>query len=124
MDSTLLYYAIGLLAIGVLVWFRTRGQVTSVYDAFDQFQDALDTAPQVVAAVEQLWQTGALPDKDDRLDAAMQRLGEWFPALTENQLRTAIEAAVWMAKQGVSVIEINGGEDDGELEPAGNPRWN
>lgn len=105
MDSSLLYYGLGLLVVAAIVWWRTRGNATSVYTAFDQFQDALETAPDVVRAVEQLWLTGALP-KDKRLAEAMRRLGEWFPDLTENQLRTAVEAGVFLLKQGIEVLEL------------------
>lgn len=93
------YYALGTLIVAALVWIRTKQPATSIYDTFNQFQDALTIAPSVVAAVEQLWQTGAIP-KDKRLDEAMRRLGEWFPALTEHQLRTIIEGTVWLLKQG------------------------
>lgn len=105
MDSSLVYYAVGLLVLVAIIGWRIGGRATSVYGAFEQFQDALEIAPDVVRAVEQLWLSGALP-KEARLTEAMKRLGEWFPGLTEQQLRTAVEAGVWLLKHGADVLDI------------------
>lgn len=102
----LLPYVFTLIVAAALVFMLNRQRPASdVDEAYIQWQDALDQAPLVVAAIEQLWVTGAIP-KDARLDEAMRQLGHWFPALTEQQLRTAIEAGVHLLKQGVDILEI------------------
>lgn len=102
--GVLLAGIVGLFVSGYVGYLVATGQrqVSTVYAALDQFQDALTLAPDIVRAVEQLWQTGAIP-KDERLNEAMKRLGEWFPDLTEQQLRTAIEAGVFLLKSGIAL---------------------
>lgn len=112
MDNSLIVYALGTLIVGIIVWLRTNQPAATLGDTFAQFQDALDAAPSVVAAVEQLWRTGEIP-KDARLDEAMRRLGEWFPDLTDQQLRTAIEAGVFVLKMGTEYLD--GDDADGIL---------
>ena len=124
MDSTLLYYAIGIIVLGALTWYTRSKSPDSVYDVFEQYQAAIELAPQVVAAVEQLWLTGEI-GKDDRLQEGVERLGQLVPALDPKTLRMFIEAAVWMAKQGVLAIELDGGDDDGgKPKPLFERSWN
>lgn len=104
MDA-IVYYVLGTLIVGVIVWLRTKQPAGSLQTAFDQFQSALDVAPDVVRATEQLWLTGEL-QKDGRLDFALLQLSEWFPALDETQLRTAVEFGVFAMKQAIDVVQI------------------
>jgi len=107
MDSTIIYYTVGLLLLGVLVWYRTKDKPVTPQVAVTEVRDALDAAPQVAAAIEQLWTSGAIP-KEKRLDEGIKRLGDLFPSLNEHQLRTAIEWGVWMLKNGFELLD----EDD------------
>jgi len=114
MDSTLIYYAIGLVLLGVLVWFRTKDKPVTPQVVVTEVRDMLDAAPSVAAAVEQLWTSGAIP-KDKRLDEGIKRLGDLFPSVTEHQLRTGIEWGVWMLKNGFELIDT-GDTVDGFLD--------
>lgn len=103
MDSTWIYIVTGLIALVILLWMAKQLPATSTASAFEQWQSALEQSQAIVTAGEQLYLTGKLP-KDKRLDWATARLEELFPDLNEDQVRAAIESAVYWLKLGVKQL--------------------
>lgn len=91
------------VAIVAWTWYRGEGNTGSVTGMAGDFLLASTHAQDVVAAAEQLWLTGQIP-ADGRLDYAMNRLHELFPGLSDTQLRTVVEAAVYFAKSGLAQV--------------------
>lgn len=98
MDSTLVYVALGLVALMVGVWAvkRQAGGPTSLREASDLVYEAMSTARTLVEGAEQLWQSGQLP-KDERFYAVFEPMERMYPNLDRDALRLTIEAAVrWL----------------------------
>lgn len=81
----------GIIAAGILI---ARGAgAAQVVERLTDVERAARAAREIVAAVEQLYQTGNLT-ADERLDYAADKLTEVFPQLSPDLIRLAIEAAV------------------------------
>ena len=93
-----------LAAVGVAggVYFKASGKGEES-DYFGTLGDAQNAAREAVAAAEQLWRTGQIPEtatgeKDPRFEWALDRLQALFPDLDENTLEMTIEASVFWLK--------------------------
>lgn len=112
MDVGMVYYGLGVLLIAALVVWMKRGQetsggVASLSETAAQLAQAASVAQDLVAAAEQLWQTGRLA-KDERSQWVMGQLADLFPGLDENQLEAMLEAAVYFLKMASALpISLN-----------------
>ena len=79
----------------LLAWLVLQRRPGSVDEAQAALAQAADLARVAVAAAEQLYRTGKLPDNDAKLDYALGLLEAQFPALESEQLVATIEAAVY-----------------------------
>ena len=86
-------------AVGVAGVAAQAGQCGQAQAA--ALAQAADLARVAVAAAEQLYRTGKLPDNDAKLDYALGLLEAQFPALESEQLVATIEAAVYWLKRVV-----------------------
>lgn len=125
MNDTAILYAVGVLLIGgLLYWLGNRNPAKSTAQVIEQVIQAGNLANDLVQTAEQLWLKGELP-KDDRFDFVMDELEALFPDLTEQQLRNAIESAVFWMKFGVQkfgelqIEEIDLDETSEKYTPSG-----
>ncbi len=79
----------------VVVWMRTRP--TTIDAAIGSIQSVSEVARTTVAAAEQLWLTGKLP-QDQRFTYALDLLQKEFPDLDTKQLTASVEAGVYWLK--------------------------
>lgn len=118
MDAPLLYFATGIVAILLMVWFARRGKTRLT----DQWHRAFALAQELVPAVEQLFQTGHIR-KEQRLDMVMRELRVHFPQLQEYHLRWAVENAVhWMNNNGL--VELTAVEETANVVNQATQRLN
>jgi hypothetical protein len=85
------------VGIALFVWNVVQGK-KPVEEWATTFQKALDDAGSLRDAAEQLWVSGQLA-KDERFNYAYTRLHTLWPALSEELLQAAVEAAVRSAKR-------------------------
>lgn len=94
MESTIGYFAVGIVALLLGILFARRKESTA-----DRWHRAFALAQEIVPAIEQLYLTQKIA-KDQRLDAVMAELRRHFPELEERHLRWAVENAVNLMNQG------------------------
>lgn len=97
---TVVGWTLAALAVGAATYFRFAGQGDNFLDSFEG--KAL-VARQAVAAVEQLWKTGQIK-KDERFAAAAGFVRRYYPALTDDQIKMTVEAAVFWLKQAAARV--------------------
>jgi hypothetical protein len=85
--------------IAALAWlaFSPVKSKRSVEDWQTTFGKAFEDASNLVNAAEQLWETGQIK-RTERFDYAYTRLHSLWPALNEDLLEAAVEAAVRQGK--------------------------
>jgi hypothetical protein len=97
MDSMgLLGWVVGAIGIALFVWTVVQGK-KPVDEWQTTFGKAFEDASNLVNAAEQLWETGQIK-RTERFDYAYTRLHSLWPALSEDLLQAAIEAAVRQGK--------------------------
>lgn len=106
MDAVeLVGWILAVVAAGIAVYFRLTGKSESDQLLLEKFYRYQSTAREAVAAAEQLWRTGQIPEadgvKDPRFVWAAERLEALFPQLSDEALEMTIEAAVFWLKGGV-----------------------
>lgn len=99
--GTMTAVAFGVVTLVLLAWLVLQRRPGSVDEAQAALAQAADLARVAVAAAEQLYRTGKLPDNDAKLDYALGLLEAQFPALESEQLVATIEAAVYWLKRVV-----------------------
>jgi len=97
--------------VGAFAWFRTRPG--TVQEMANIVSDAAYTARTLVEAAEQLGKTGKLPTNDAKFNFVLAELQRMYPALDAEQLRIAIEAAVYWLKTMRPVV----GKIEGTAQP-------
>lgn len=103
--TTIVYMMLAVLVGGVAVWLLLRrGQEMTPDTLFAGAQDAFVIAQTLVAAAEQLAQTGTI-SRDARFNYVFTRLRELFPSLSEDVLIAAIEGAVWLVTKSAAIIQ-------------------
>lgn len=110
MDETIVYYALGLIFMGGLLFWvgRQTGGAASLGDATGQVRDAAEVAFELVSAAEQLMRTGQI-ERDERFDWVYRQLEAYVPGLTEDQLEVVIESAVLWLNVGLREMRKPGG---------------
>ncbi len=110
MDITsVIYWGLGLLVGGLVVYLVLRrttplGQTPQVETVMGGVQEAIEIAKTLVAAAEQLAETGQIT-RDDRFDYVFERLHRLYPGLSPDVLEAAIEGAVWLVTKTTAQIE-------------------
>lgn len=94
MDSTIGYFAVGIVALLLGILFARRKESVAA-----RWHEAFALAQEIVPAIEQLYLTKKIA-KEQRLDAVMGELRRHFPELQEHHLRWAVENAVNLMNQG------------------------
>lgn len=103
--TTWLYIGLAVLAGGAFGYIMLRRGGAYTPDAvLTQVQDAITVAQALVAAAEQLSETGAI-DRGARFQYVFGRLRELFPNLSEDTLIAAIEGAVWLVTKSADLLE-------------------
>ena len=97
--GTLTAIAFGVVTVVLLAWMIFQRRPGSVDEAQEALVQAADLARVAVAAAEQLYKTGRLPDNDAKLDYALGLLEAQFPALESEQLVATVEAAVYWLRR-------------------------
>jgi hypothetical protein len=99
MDSSMVYFGIGvLLIVGLVVLVgRNRAPVESVDDGLRELGAAVSMAQEAVSAAEQLWKTGRL-EKGERFEYVANLMRRYFPDLSDELLEVLIEGAVIQLK--------------------------
>ncbi len=102
--ASVIYLVLAVLVGGgvAYVLLRRTGKA-GVGDVLAQVQDAATIAATLVAAAEQMAESGQIT-KDARFNYVFTRLRELFPGLSEDILIAAIEGAVWMVNQGIDLL--------------------
>jgi len=96
---------LAVLVGGAAAWLLLqRGQEMTPDTLLAGAQDAFVIAQTLVAAAEQLAQTGTI-SQDARFDYVWARLRELFPSLSEDVLIVAIEGAVWLVTKSAAIIQ-------------------
>lgn len=96
MDTTISYFAVGLIALLLGAFFARQSRTTFA----EQWQRAFALAQEIVPAVEQLYLIGKIK-KDQRLNTVMTELhAAGLTLLTETHLRMAAERGVHRMNQG------------------------
>lgn len=103
---TVIYLALSVVAGALVAWLllRRSGATPTAGGLLAAAQDAFVVAQTLVAAAEQMADTGTIT-KDARFNYVFTRLRELFPALSEDVLIAAIEGAVWLVTKGVALVE-------------------
>lgn len=100
-----------LVGAGVAYWMLRRdagqGQTPSAFDYLARIQEAISVAEALVAAAEQLSETGQI-ERDARFNYVYSRLHSLFPGLSEDLLVGIIEGAVWVVTKGAELLEADG----------------
>lgn len=103
-DAVVLSTVVALLAVALAIYTlvkvqRTGGAITAetvtgiLNDATGQARELADVALTAAGAAEQLWRTGEI-ERSERFSTAFRYVQKWFPALDEETIVTALEAAV------------------------------
>lgn len=108
--TTLLYLILAVLAGAGFAYLMLRrttpaGQSPGVDDLFGAFQDAAVIAQTLVAAAEQLAETGQI-DRNARFNYVFERLRQQFPGLSQDLLIAVIEGAVWVVTKSAALLEV------------------
>ena len=91
--------AFGVVTVVLLVWMVLQRRPASVDEAQTALVQAADLARVAVAAAEQLYKTGKLPDNDAKFSYALNLLTAQFPGVESKQLIATVEAAVYWLRQ-------------------------
>lgn len=103
--TTLIYLVIALLVGGAFAYMMLRRRGNFSPDAvLIQVQEAITVAQALVAAAEQMADTGTI-DRDARFNYVFTRLRELFPSLSEDMLIAAIEGAVFLVTKTADLLE-------------------
>lgn len=95
--------------VAAAVYFKMAGK-TDDDKFFDSLYGKQQVAREAVAAVQQLWQSGQIPEderggKNALFLQAGEFVREYYPGLTDAQLEMTIEAAVFWLKKGAERVE-------------------
>lgn len=101
MDSTLAYFIIGLLAIGVAVWrVKVMNAVDTTHydfsDAFDDYRRAVELVEKFAPAVDQLVKIKELEPEQRRAEV-IEKVTELLPNIDPDTVRFLVEW--WVATQ-------------------------
>ena len=99
--GTMTAVAFGVVTLVLLAWLVLQRRPGSVDEAQAALAQAADLARVAVAAAEQLYRTGKLPDNDAKLDYALGLLEAQFPALESEQLVATIGLPSELAGSGL-----------------------
>lgn len=94
------YVAFALVVVGLVALWMRKPPATAA-EALAEVQEATEITRQLVAAAEQLWQTGRLP-RDQRFDWVAKNLGKQYPNMDAEQAAVTIEAAVYWLNNGLA----------------------
>lgn len=119
--ASVIYWGLGLLVGGLIVYLVLRrttpsGQAPQVETVMGGVQEAIDIAMTLVAAAEQLAESGQI-QKSDRFDYVFERLHGLFPRLRPDVLEAAIEAAVYSVNALVKRLPNKDKQATAYLEP-------
>lgn len=95
-------WVLALLGVGAAIYFKVSGKP---YDAFyDELHNKQTVARAAVTAVQQLWESGQIPEAQDGSKHALflkaaEYVRAYYPDLTDAQLEMTVEAAVYWLKQ-------------------------
>lgn len=116
MEVTAFMWALSLLVGGMVVFWALRrryaGATPPVSEIAAGVQEALAIAHSLVAAAEQMSETGQI-SRDERFAYVFSQLRELFPGLSQDTLVAAIEGAVWL------VTKLPASQDNGRPESEG-----
>ena len=101
-------WVLAVVGVAAAVYFRVTGKA-SEGDFLSDVYKQQEIVREAVAAAEQLWLTGQIPEtaaggKDPRFVWAFDRVQEILPDISDAQLEMLIEAAVFWAKRGVGKL--------------------
>ncbi len=102
--ESVIYLVLAVLVGGGIAYvlLRRTGKV-GVGDVLAQVKDAATIAATLVAAAEQMAESGQIT-KDARFNYVFSRLRELFPGLSEDTLIAAIEGAVYLVTKGIDLL--------------------
>lgn len=98
------YVALAVLVGGAVAWAMLRRGGVTGDSLLQQIGDAAVIAQTLVAAAEQMAETGTI-EKTARFNYVFARLRELFPGLSEDMLIAAIEGAVWLVTKGSDLLD-------------------
>lgn len=102
--TTIIYLVLAVLVgVGLAYWQLRQGPLTAG-GALDQVHEAVVVAQTLVAAAEQMANTGTI-SRDARFNYVFTRLRDLFPSLSEDMLVAAIEGAVWIVTKAGDLLE-------------------
>lgn len=109
--TTTIYVVVAALIGGAFVYLMLRrdaddGTPPTADSVLGTVQDAFGIAQALVAAAEQLSETGQI-DKGTRFQYAFTRLRELFPNLSQDTLIAAIEAGVYLVTKAGALLEVD-----------------